>query len=408
MSRGTTDPAARPGTGQDGPRTIDAGPLGELPWLSRRQVQLEARLGRVAARAEVTSALAWLVEAIGASVRFDQPEVVWRASGLQRPGVMAQLSWPRLASRLGLGIENPVAHAVVDRLLGYERLPEEGRLQVTPVEWGILTFAVAETLARLEEKPGALGPWDLTLDRVGPDPFNPAGLGSVVTFIWTVRIGSTAGVVRLWVPEALVALWLITEPPPEPGLLPAAESIRERQGDLTSVWRAIAGTVQMPRGLGRLRLGGVLPIDEARLRGTPQSPAGPIELTLDTGDFRYVLGAEAQPGTGGGRVILNAPLRLVRTSREAVPVSASPEPSAAPATGPEIAPTDVPVTLTLELGRISLPLRRLADLRPGDVLELGRHAREPVELTSGGRLVARGELVQIDTELGVRVTAVFL
>jgi flagellar motor switch protein FliN/FliY len=66
------------------------------------------------------------------------------------------------------------------------------------------------------------------------------------------------------------------------------------------------------------------------------------------------------------------------------------------------------VTLSVELGRISLTVSRLADLKPGDVVELGRHSREPVELTSGGRIVARGELVMIDTELGVRVTHVFL
>jgi flagellar motor switch protein FliN len=66
------------------------------------------------------------------------------------------------------------------------------------------------------------------------------------------------------------------------------------------------------------------------------------------------------------------------------------------------------VTLVVELGRVNLPLSRVADLKPGDVVELGRHSREPVELTSGGRLVARGELVLIDTELGVRVTHVFL
>ena len=76
--------------------------------------------------------------------------------------------------------------------------------------------------------------------------------------------------------------------------------------------------------------------------------------------------------------------------------------------GETVGPADIPVTLTVELGRVSLPLRRLADLKPGDVLELGRHAREPVELTSGGRTVARGELVQIESELGVRVTHVFL
>ena len=85
------------------------------------------------------------------------------------------------------------------------------------------------------------------------------------------------------------------------------------------------------------------------------------------------------------------------------------EPTAGPSTGSgAVAPADVPVTLTVELGRINLPLVRVADLKPGDVLELGRRAQEPVELTSGGRLVARGELVQIDNELGVRVTHVFL
>ena len=69
---------------------------------------------------------------------------------------------------------------------------------------------------------------------------------------------------------------------------------------------------------------------------------------------------------------------------------------------------EVPVTLAVELGRVNLTLSRLADLKPGDVLELGRHSREPVELTSGGRLVARGELVLIDTDLGVGVTHLFL
>ena len=78
----------------------------------------------------------------------------------------------------------------------------------------------------------------------------------------------------------------------------------------------------------------------------------------------------------------------------------NPTPRPTPRAGRDSA-TDVPVTLVVELGRVNLTLGRLADLKPGDVVELGRHSREPVELTSGGRLVARGELVLIDTELGV-------
>ena len=85
-----------------------------------------------------------------------------------------------------------------------------------------------------------------------------------------------------------------------------------------------------------------------------------------------------------------------------------PTPDPNPNSNPNAAPLDIPVTLTVELGRVNLSLQRLADLKPGDVVELGRHSREPVELTSNGRLVARGELVLIDTELGVRILNVFL
>ena len=53
---------------------------------------------------------------------------------------------------------------------------------------------------------GSLGPGDLILDRVGPDPFDPSGLGSIVTVRWPVRIGDVAGAVRLWLPESMVSL----------------------------------------------------------------------------------------------------------------------------------------------------------------------------------------------------------
>ena len=84
------------------------------------------------------------------------------------------------------------------------------------------------------------------------------------------------------------------------------------------------------------------------------------------------------------------------------------QPSAPVTNPPAAGPMDVPVTLTVELGRVNLTLTQLADLKPGDVVELNRHSRAPVELTSNGRLVARGELILIDTDLGVRVTSVFL
>jgi type III secretion system YscQ/HrcQ family protein len=384
--------------------SVDAGPLGLLPSLSRRQVRLEERLGPGGSRIGPGGLLASVADLLGEGLEADRFEVHWRGAGLRRPGVIAQLTWPRLSTRVGLGIEPPLAHALVDRLLGFERLSAEGRLQVTPVEWGILSFVMARALDRLDEATGPLGPWDLTIDRVGPDPFDPLGLGPIVTWRWRVRVGTTSASARLWLPESLLALWLFDDPPAPAGPRPLG-----KLAGLSSEWRAEAGSVMLARGLSKLRTGSLLLIDGAPLKGTPRSPEGPIELAQADPAARFSFLARAVPDTAAARLILDSPLRREPRPRETLSMSASTDsmPVVTPH-APALAPADVPVTLTVELGRVNLPLHRLADLKPGDVLELGRHPRDPVELTSGGRLIARGELVQVDTELGVRVTHVFL
>jgi flagellar motor switch/type III secretory pathway protein FliN len=64
---------------------------------------------------------------------------------------------------------------------------------------------------------------------------------------------------------------------------------------------------------------------------------------------------------------------------------------------------DAPVVVRVELGAVSLPARAWAELEPGDVLETGHATNEPVILRIAGRAVARGELVSIDGEVGVRI-----
>lgn len=67
---------------------------------------------------------------------------------------------------------------------------------------------------------------------------------------------------------------------------------------------------------------------------------------------------------------------------------------------------DSPIVVRVEVGAVSLSAREWAALRPGDVIETGRRINEPVVLRVAGREVARGELVEIDGELGVRVREV--
>ena len=68
--------------------------------------------------------------------------------------------------------------------------------------------------------------------------------------------------------------------------------------------------------------------------------------------------------------------------------------------------TDVEMTLTVELGRTRLPLRDVLDLAPGAVLELDRAASSPADILVNGRLIARGEVVVVDEDYGVRITQI--
>lgn len=64
---------------------------------------------------------------------------------------------------------------------------------------------------------------------------------------------------------------------------------------------------------------------------------------------------------------------------------------------------DAPVVVRVELGALEMKARDWAALAPGDVVTLGRKLGDPAILRVGGVEVARGELVQVDGEYGVRI-----
>jgi flagellar motor switch protein FliN/FliY len=64
---------------------------------------------------------------------------------------------------------------------------------------------------------------------------------------------------------------------------------------------------------------------------------------------------------------------------------------------------DVPVTLSLEVGRSRLPIRNLLQLNQGSVVELERAAGEPLDVFVNGTLVAHGEVVVVNEKFGVRL-----
>jgi flagellar motor switch protein FliN/FliY len=67
---------------------------------------------------------------------------------------------------------------------------------------------------------------------------------------------------------------------------------------------------------------------------------------------------------------------------------------------------DIPVEISVEIGRARMPISQLIKLAPGAVVELDRMAGEPLDVLANGRLVARGEVVVMNDRYGIRLTEV--
>jgi flagellar motor switch protein FliN len=67
---------------------------------------------------------------------------------------------------------------------------------------------------------------------------------------------------------------------------------------------------------------------------------------------------------------------------------------------------DVPLEVTVELGRTSKSIKEILDFSPGTIIELNKLAGEPIDVLVNGKFVAKGEVVVIEESFGIRVTEI--
>lgn len=67
---------------------------------------------------------------------------------------------------------------------------------------------------------------------------------------------------------------------------------------------------------------------------------------------------------------------------------------------------DIPVTISMEVGRSKINIRNLLQLNQGSVIELDRVAGEPLDVLVNGTLIAHGEVVVVNDKFGIRLTDV--
>jgi len=148
--------------------------------------------------------------------------------------------------------------------------------------------------------------------------------------------------------------------------------------------------------------------------------ASAIAITQEELEMAEIVEVEPIPAptmvaVGAGRH--PEPAAIATPPREPTPISQAPAASRArftplPESRPAQAPQpidllrDLEMNVTVELGRTELTVADVLDLGPGSVIELDRIAGEPVDILVNDRIVARGEIVVVDENFGVRVVEV--
>ncbi|MET0838689.1 MAG: flagellar motor switch protein FliN [Marmoricola sp.] len=137
----------------------------------------------------------------------------------------------------------------------------------------------------------------------------------------------------------------------------------------------------------------------------PLIGAGAAAAVAVTNDVLVAVAAEPEQfSTATSAAAANAPI-VAPAAVTHQPLTAAPQSGGAPRRGIEML-HGVDMELTVELGRTRMAVRDLLALAPGDVLELDRAAGSPADLLVNGRLIARGEVVVVDEDFGLRITQI--
>lgn len=137
---------------------------------------------------------------------------------------------------------------------------------------------------------------------------------------------------------------------------------------------------------------------------------GTVDNLLESDDWTLAT-LESEGTVEGWLAVRPSPVDASETPEEEAPEAPAGPITQATATPEQRAESmkllyDVEMTLTAEIGRTKLAIHDVLDLSPGAVIELDRSAGSAADVMVNGRLIARGEIVVVDEEYGIRITEI--
>jgi len=333
-----------------------------------------------------------------------------------------------------LEIEVGLAHWAIDTLLG--GIGEAvGLRPLTDIEEGVMTFVVLETLRALSPSLDPSLP-KLRLETIARSLEEAVSVLHEDENLAVVQLkavfGTHTGYVRIFIPESVLA---VANPPTDAPVrrLRRASEAASHISRLSNVkvWlRAEIGQVEISaQDLSQLRERDVVLVDGLTAR-PDQGEGGTAKLKLGLARTGYIAADVAVDGerftatvTGfsiGEPPPSGAPIEG-EAPEEADAASASPSlgehadestnPGSergsmeeAQAEGADLL-NDIPLQIAVEIGRLPITAEDVVGLKVGHVFDLNRSAGEPLDLSVNGKVVARGELVEVEGNLGIRIVS---
>jgi type III secretion system YscQ/HrcQ family protein len=420
-----------PAAGEAGRAAADAPPAYDPNW--------HARLPRLSsAQARLSSALTNLIPTFSAPVgqgvrgllarylRVGEEAVSVSSLGLRErefdggresesgPRVWTTLSVAPDYERIAVSIDTDFAAALVERALGGEGAGPETARELSSTEQAVVEFLWLSLLRELNAQAGeAL--WRLETQQTRPpawlDGTAGEGAGAATRLIVTsarVEAGPLVGLVNFYLTRAaLDALDDARNPLMRHATRHGAARLERLRGLAPDVsLRPVVGETEVSAAaLAQLETGDIVIVARpaarldagAELYGQLGARLGDGREAVLTGELLTgaadgVLSLIVETIRRGGRAPAAERLRMTEeTTKEAGDEGA-------------VALEELWLTLSVELAARRVSIEELSRLRVGQLLELGCRATDPVELLVDGRTVARGELVDIEGQLGVRVT----
>ncbi|NOK37400.1 type III secretion system cytoplasmic ring protein SctQ [Corallococcus exercitus] len=338
------------------------------------------------------------------------------------PSFLAVLAPGALKGRVILEIELSLAHSAVDLLLGGAG-ETVGLRPLTDIEEGVMGYVVLEALKELVPglQPGVPRPRldgvargvDEVSARLGED-------GPMLAVHLNAVVGTHRGIVRLVVPSAVLE-----------AAEPAVESAQRRDqrrldmkangrrlSALRDWLRAEIGVAELSaQDLASLRIKDVLLLDLLSARpdkgeaGTAQLRLGlgrtghfAADVFVENGRYRARI-TDIIPGEPGNPQVGESGGSEENEDFTNPELGVPPELEGAALDdkdGSDLL-SDLPLQVAVELARVPITAEQVVGLRTGQVIDLRRGAGEPVDLSVNGKVVARGELVELEGQLGVRI-----